>query len=275
MATYASRPPVVAAFGRRVRAFRHTWIAVPIGLAALIALSLTVRTSQLGIGFWIDEGLSVGIADRPLTDIPAALRKDGSPPLYYMLLHGWMPVFGRGEVATHALSLLLATACIPVSWWLGRKLFGVRAGWIAAVLAATNPFLTHFGQETRMYTLVVLAGLVATAGFVGVFALRRRAWLPAFVLGLVVELYTHNWTLFFAAGTVAALLVLAGLAERADRRALVRDAVVGYGAVGLLYLPWIPTLVYQAAHTGAPWAQVPDPPVGSSKSITSTSGSGR
>ena len=53
-----------------------------------------LRTAELGIGFWIDEGLSVGIADRPLTDIPAALRKDGSPPLYYMLLHFWLGARG-------------------------------------------------------------------------------------------------------------------------------------------------------------------------------------
>ena len=74
MATSASRPHLFAA-ARRARAFRHTWIAIPLGLAGLIALSLALRSAELGIGFWIDEGLSVGIADRPLTDIPAALRK--------------------------------------------------------------------------------------------------------------------------------------------------------------------------------------------------------
>ena len=38
---------------------------------------------------------------------------------------------------------------------------------------------------------------------------------------------------------------------------MVRDALLSYGAVGLLYLPWVPTLLAQAKHTGAPWAQVP------------------
>ena len=45
---------------------------LPLGLAALMLLSLALRTTELGIGFWIDEGLSVGISDRPLGDIPAA-----------------------------------------------------------------------------------------------------------------------------------------------------------------------------------------------------------
>ena len=63
----------------------------------------------------------MGIADRPLTDIPGVLRQDGSPPLYYVLLHVWMPLAGGGEEATHALSLLFAAAAIPVAWWGGRR----------------------------------------------------------------------------------------------------------------------------------------------------------
>jgi hypothetical protein len=229
-------------------------------LVVLCAVSvLLTRTGDMDMGFWIDEGLSVGISDRPLLDIPGVLRQDGSPPLYYMLLHLWMPVFGRSETATHALSLVFATACIPLAWWVCRQLFGTRAAWMAAVLAAFNPFLTQFGQETRMYTLVVVCGLLATAAWLAVFVLRRRAWLPAFVLALTAQLYTHNWTLFFATATGLALLVLLWLADGFERRALLRDALMAYGAVGLLYLPWVPSLLYQAAHTGAPWAKVPGP----------------
>ena len=128
-------------------------------------LSLVLRTRELGIGFWIDEGLSVGIADRPLTDIPHALRLDGSPPLYYMLLHVWMSVFGTSEEADARAVARVRAAAVPVAWWAARTLFGARAGWMAAVLAATNPFLTRFAQEARMYALVALLALVACAAF--------------------------------------------------------------------------------------------------------------
>ena len=82
MSTIASRP----AWSLRARAITSTRVAVPAGIGVLVALSLLLRSTQLGIGFWIDEGLSVGIADRPLSDIPFALREDGSPPLYYLSL---------------------------------------------------------------------------------------------------------------------------------------------------------------------------------------------
>ena len=66
-------------------------------LIALTAVSLLLRTGALGTGYWIDEGISVGIASHDLRDIPGALGQDGNPPLYYLLLHGWMLVFGTTE----------------------------------------------------------------------------------------------------------------------------------------------------------------------------------
>src|SRR3954465_9384079 len=113
MATYASRP----ALGVKVRAVATTRFAVPLGLALLAALSVLLRLGEMGIGFWIDEGLSVGIADRPLTDIPGVMRQDGSPPLYYVLLDLWMRVAGTSEPGARTLSLVFATLAVPVSFW--------------------------------------------------------------------------------------------------------------------------------------------------------------
>src|SRR3954466_6692785 len=143
MATYASRPT----WSLGARAVRSARIVVPLGLGALVVVSLLLRTRELNVGYWIDEGLSVGIADRPLTDIPGVLRQDGSPPLFYLLLHVWMAVFGQSEEATRALALVCASLAIPVAWWAGRVLFGTRAAWMAAVLSAANPFLTRYAQE--------------------------------------------------------------------------------------------------------------------------------
>jgi mannosyltransferase len=233
----------------------------PLGGVALFALllgiSLFVRTRALGGTFWIDEGLSVGIASFPLVEIPGVLRQDGSPPLYYLLLHVWIDVFGSSEVATHALSLLFALLTIPAALWAGWTLFGRSAGWIAAALAALNPFLTIYAQETRMYALVILLSVVGTAAFVHGFVHRRRRYVALFATVLLVMVYTHYWSLFFAAGALAALVVVAR--EATDRRAVVLDGGLAFGAVVVLFAPWLPTLVYQARHTGAPWSETPSP----------------
>ncbi len=232
-------------------------VVVVAGCVALVAVSLALRTTAIGEGLWIDEGLSAGIAGHPLGELPGLLRRDGSPLLFYVLLDGWMQVFGDGEEALRALSLVAALATIPAALWAGWSLFGARAGAVAAVLAATNAFLTAYAQEARMYALVVLLSLLAAAAFLHAFAARRRAYAIPFAVVLALLLHTHNWGLFLAAGSLAALGFLAIRAR--DRRALATDAALAYGIAALLYAPWIPTLAFQVAHTGAPWSSTPGP----------------
>jgi mannosyltransferase len=230
-------------------------LRIALGVAFLTGFSLALRTQAIHARYWIDEGLSVGISSHPLLDIPGLLRQDGSPPLYYLILSVWIDVFGFGEADTHALSIAFALATVPIAFVAARATFGMRAAWIAALLAALNPFLTYYAQETRMYALVALLSLIISGTFVMVFVQRRRAWLPVFAVALVALMYSHNWGLFFAVGTGAALLVLAIGAE--DRRAVLRDGVLAYGAVVIAYLPWVPSLLFQVRHTGAPWSNAP------------------
>src|SRR6201991_4243954 len=151
MATYASRP----AWGLRTRAFTSSWVVVPAGLGALVVVSLLLRTTEISIGFWLDEGVRGGVGDRPHSNIPLALRKDGSPPLYYMLLHFWLDIAGSSEAGVRSLSVAFSLLAIPVAFWAGRAVWNTqKAGWFAAVLMAFNPFLAQYAQEARMYAMV-------------------------------------------------------------------------------------------------------------------------
>ncbi len=242
----------------RAAAVPSTTAGIALGLGALIGASLLLRSTALHARYWIDEGLSVGIAQHPLVDIPGLLLQDGSPPLYYLLLGVWIDVAGFGEADTHVLSLAFALLMVPAAFAGGRALFGARAGWLAAALAACNPYLTYYAQETRMYALVAFLGLVVAATFALAFVQRRRAWSWAFAAALALLVYTHNWGLFLGAGTVAALVPLVIWARGDERRALLRDAGLTYGAVALVYLPWVPSLLAQARRTGAPWSEQPN-----------------
>jgi mannosyltransferase len=243
--TPGRRSPALAA---GLRLTRWTVLAA---MCLIVAVSLLRRTELIHVYYWIDEGLSVGIASHPLAHIPGLMRQDGSPPLYYLILHVWMAAFGHGVVATHVLSLLFATAAIPTAYWAGASLFDRRTGLICAVLAAGSPYLTSYSEETRMYAFMALLSIVVAASFVHAFVRRRPRAIPAFVVSLTAALYTHNWGLFL--GAMCGVAYLWCLWSQTERRAMVRDGAIAFGAVALLFLPWVPTLLFQARHTGAPW----------------------
>ena len=216
-------------------------------------------------GLWLDEALSVNIAKLPLSQIPGALVQDGSPPLYYFVLHFWMVAFGQGEVAVRALSGVVSVATLPFLWMAGKRVGGRPAAWAALLLGASSPWAVYYGTDTRMYSLMALEAVL------WYLAIRRAVEIPGrarllCVLALTAALmYTHYWDLYLVgAGAVWALwrslvearrgVVQTGAYPRATRKVLL--AMVG-GVV--LWLPWSPVFVFQALHTGTPWTSPPGP----------------
>jgi mannosyltransferase len=231
------------------------WASSGALLVVLMAISAYLRTRYINGQFWMDEAITTGIAQHPLGQIPGILRHDGSPPLFYILLHFWIQLFGSSEVATHSLPLLFGLLCIPAGMWAGWSLFGRRAGMYAAVLFAFSPFLTEYAQETRMYELMGLLGILATAAFIHGFVYRRRKYVAMFAVCEALMLYTHAWGIFFGAGSVIALIPI--WLQSDDRKGLLREAVFAYAGAFVLFLPWLPNFIFQSTHTGAPWAPPP------------------
>jgi mannosyltransferase len=246
VATVAEAPRRLRVGFEEALAWRWT---VPVALPALALLSLFVRTRAIHAGFWIDEGISVGIAHEHWTSIPHVLRQDGSPPAYYMLLGLWIRAFGDSEAQTHALSLVFGIASIPLAYFAARSLFGRTTGLACALLAALDPFLTYYAQETRMYELEAFLSIVVSWSYVEGIVRAKRAWLAVFIPSVALLCYAHNWGLFVCVGlAVATVLVV---------RERLRLFAVAAAGVAVLYLPWVSTLLFQARHTGAPWSTRP------------------
>jgi len=176
----------------------------------ILAVAVVVRFSARQ-DLWLDEAQSVAIARLPLTgDGPTmftGLREDGSPPLYYLLLHAWISLFGTGNVAVRALSGLINLVAAWPLYVLGRRVVGQRAAQITVVFYITSPFALRFATETRMYSLIVL--LTALGGLAVERALRRPSVLSVVYVALAAGslALTHYWCLYLLL-TIGAWLVL-------------------------------------------------------------------
>src|SRR3954469_2576199 len=130
----AQGDPVVVQRGRD-----WAFYAVVVAIAAGVVLRFVARGP-----LWQDEAQSVAIAGQPLHDLAAALRHDGSPPLWYALLHFWMLAFGHSTFAVRTLSAIPSLLAIPVVYALGRRLADKRVAVAAAVLLAVSPFAIRY-----------------------------------------------------------------------------------------------------------------------------------
>src|SRR3954447_25394471 len=66
-----------------------------LGVVGVLALGVVLRFVCQS-DMWADEVLSVNIAKLPLDRLMPALRHDGAPPLYYLLLHASIVVVRSG-----------------------------------------------------------------------------------------------------------------------------------------------------------------------------------
>jgi 4-amino-4-deoxy-L-arabinose transferase-like glycosyltransferase len=235
---------------------RPPWAAVLLGAVVLAGVGLRFYTRS---DLWLDEALSVNVARLPLSDLHAALRHDGAPPLYYALLHFWIRGFGTGDFASRALSGLLSVATLPLAWFAGRRLGGRRLAAFTLVVVATSPYAIRYGTEARMYSLIML---LVFAGYLAVLrALESASPLRLALVALVTALliYTQYWC-FYLVAVAGALLVVRAVRAGAGPVRRAAQRVIGAIVVGVLtFIPWIPTFAYQARHTGTPWgnARVP------------------
>lgn len=154
----------------------------PVGPAAWPVALLAAALAALAVG-WIgyiasDDALYYRGAVRWLTDPPFAGDNHWSTRFPVTLTFAAMiALFGRGYAAFGATALLFYAAVVAVTAVFARRVAGVRAGWIAAILTATLPVIAN--NATTVTTDLLEASAVMT----GVLLLTRRGDAGALAAG--------------------------------------------------------------------------------------------
>jgi mannosyltransferase len=258
---------------RGAPAWRHVGGRLPQGGLARLALALAWLVVVAGVvgrflspgGLWLDEALSVNIAKLPLQQVPGALVQDGSPPLYYLVLHYWMLLFGESDFAVRALSGLISTATLPLLWAAGERAGGRRTAWAALLLGASSPWAIYYATDTRMYSLMALEAIAWYLVVRRALEQPTRGRLAWVALVTAALMYTHYWDLYLVAvggmwavwrsWTESRTGLHVPYAQPGAARKLLWAMLIGVA----IWVPWSPVFVFQALHTGTPWTTPPGP----------------
>lgn len=240
---------------RALAEFAHPAVTA---FVVLSSVALVLGRFFVTTPMWLDEALSVNIASLPLGDLTEALKHDGHPPLYYVLLHGWMNLFGDGLLAVRSMSAVISVATLPLAYLAGKRIGGSHLALTTVFVMALSPYAFRFGSETRMYSLLML---LAFAGYLLVTAALASPRFPTLVgVALVASagLWTQYWALWLIGTAGVMVLTVAwrsGRAGDSERRRAALLTAAALIAGGLLFTPWLPTMLYQNEHTGTPWAE--------------------
>jgi 4-amino-4-deoxy-L-arabinose transferase-like glycosyltransferase len=177
-------------------------------LSALILVAFGLRLFRLANqSLWGDEMFSVYRAGQSLGEITRAVPDEKTlPPLYYYVLHLWVPLAGKSETAVRFLSLGFGTVAIGLLYVVVRRTVGSGPALVAALFATFSPFWIYYAQETRVYaqaTALLLLALYLLFRAADEPRPRRARWLwTGYVGAATLALYSFYFVGFpLALGT--------------------------------------------------------------------------
>lgn len=213
-------------------------------IAILIICGLVVRFWWITkASIWHDEGFTMMLAPQSPTEIIARTIRDVHPPLYYLLLHYWLALFGTSELAARSLSTMIMVAAIPLVYLLMKSLWNERAARTAALLVTFGPFLIRYSQEARMYGMLAVLSLAATYVLIRAWQSNNYAWWLGYAVIMTASLYTHYYTVFVI---VVHWIYATAITKRSTKAGLFSNRWWWTNAlIAALFLPWIPIALAQ------------------------------
>ena len=137
------------------RAPRRSYLALILGL---VGATISFAGSWIP-SFWGDEAASVLSAERSLPSLFAMLAHvDAVHGVYYLLLHGWISLFGSSELSVRLPSAIAAGFVVAGTVTLAGMLFDRRTAIASGIICAVLPQLTHMGVEARSYAMTMEIG---------------------------------------------------------------------------------------------------------------------
>ncbi|HEY6893309.1 MAG TPA: hypothetical protein VI258_04020 [Rhodanobacteraceae bacterium] len=193
--------PVDARFGATGRHRERARAGILLGVAALLvlrvycALTLPMNSDEpqhLHVVWAWTEGLL------PYRDV-----FDNHAPLFQLLCAPLLAALGERAdiVACMRLAMIpLYFDALALTWYIGRTLWFVRVGWLAAALAATAPVFFIVSGQFRPDVLWMLLWLAVNAAVIAPRLGRYRAPIVGFLIGTTLAVSLKTLLLIASAG---------------------------------------------------------------------------
>jgi mannosyltransferase len=239
-----------------IRIERHTLI-----LIAILILGLFLRLYCLTCeSLWLDEGYSVTWAKQEPSEMIEAVSRDVHPPLYFLILHYWIALFGDAEFTIRLLSVIFGFIAIFMMCRVGSLIFDRNVGLLSSLILSLSVFHIHYSQEIRGYSLMVLLALFSMYFFIRLFQERKNSMSVLYILSSTLLLYTHFFGLLVIAAQNTYLILEFMLSRKRPSLGFVRWLLL-QAILFVLFLPWLGFLVrqMQIVQSGAflGWLPVP------------------
>lgn len=205
-----------------------------IAIAASVIINVIHLFSQ---SIRLDESQSIWVATKSVAAILHISAQDVQTPLYPVLLHFWMQLFGAEIVMARLLSLVFFVLTLPVLYVLIREVSNKETAFLGVILFSLSPFLIWYSNEARTYTLLSFLTTANHVFFLRLYQSRGQKSKFLYFLFSILGLYTHYFFGFIL--LTQFLFVAFKVARRKIKMHFSLTFMLVFSFIVLTFLPWL------------------------------------
>lgn len=218
--------------------------ALPILILFVSALAVVFTLYSQSLR--LDESQSIWVATKSVGEILNFVGQDVHVPLYFLLLHFWVQIFGTDVFISRLLSLMFFILSIFVIYKLASEVSDNRLAILTIALFSLSPFIIWYAAETRMYTLFILISTLQSLSFIIFFKSGGKKGKTALFITSLLGFFTHYFfvfqlftqTIFLFAKYIPSAFQKKFKPNLALRKVILKFFLVS-GSAFVLFIPWI------------------------------------
>lgn len=226
---------------------------IPLGL---FLLNLILKIIYLNYGSLSgDEPFTVFHAQMDFNRFSEILVHENNPPLYFILLHYWIKLFGISTFSVRFIPYIFSCLTVLFIYKLGKKHFNFRITILTSLIFTFSNFHIYFSHETRVYSLFALLTVMSMHYFLSLIKdTSSKKFLILIILTNVTLIYSHFFGFFVLAIQGLAVLFIADF-----RKKLFKKYVLISLATLVLYIPYIRIIIIRFSESkNGTWVNKPN-----------------
>jgi len=212
----------------------------------LLMIAVVLRIWFVGktdLGY--DESFSLHISLQSLPDIVRLLSKGDNPPLWELMLHFWVKIFGISEVSIRSLSLIFSALTIIPIYLLGERHIHRGVGIAAGLFYCFSTFSIYLAHDCRVYSLIGFLSASSALLFISIVKTPKTYKFILLTLVNLMLMYGHYLSVW-----IIVMEFIIALSIKPIRKKIWKPYLFHAAVLVLLFIPMFPVLFRRFMDSG-------------------------